>query len=178
MSSPYFFVDSLHPAHHGKSNGVTCFSPCALCLGQPRSPNRNQQPSSPIPGEESALALFGYLPSAQNLIYGSSNCNTTSSKRTAQSDSLPACLLPNNRLRSLNRPPGWTTRTDGGTVGGTVGRPTDRPTDNSSHFLRPPARPNERTNSRTLGRSGGRFVHPRPSFRNVRPPVSPALRRE
>ena len=50
ISSPYFFVDSLHPAHHGKSNGVTCFSPCALYLGQPASPNRNQQPSFPDPG--------------------------------------------------------------------------------------------------------------------------------
>ena len=127
------------------------------------------QPSST--SEESALALFGYLPSAQNLIYGSSNCNTTSSKRTAQSDSLPACLLPNNRLRSLNRPPGWTTRTDGGTVGGTVGRPTDRPTDRQQFSFSSSARPNERTNELPHPRSLRRPVRPSASVLSQRPPA-------
>ena len=133
------------------------------------------QPSST--SEESALALFGYLPSAQNLIYGSSNCNTTSSKRTAQSDSLPACLLPNNRLRSLNRPPGWTTRTDGGTVGGTVGRPTDRPTDRPTtvliFFVRPPARTNERTPAPSVAQAAGSSIRVRPFATSTRPSLRP-----
>ena len=97
----------------GKATVLPASAPALSTSANPRRLTATSNPPSLIPGEESALALFGYLPSAQNSIYGSSNCNTTSSKRTAQpvcQIACPAASLP--AYRPLNRPPGWTTPKD------------------------------------------------------------------
>ena len=163
--SHYFFFESLHPAPHGKSNGVTCRCPCALCLGHPRSPNH--QPSRVKKARSLCLAIC-LRRKTQSTAH---QIATQPVQRGPRSQSvgypaLPVSLPPSLLAypldcRPLNRPPGWTTRRDADARARMVGRPTT-----ILIFL---VRPSERL---SVARSVGSSVLP------PRPSASSALRGE